>query len=77
MVASYIAPMRDAGEQVKVDEVIHKTILMKKNSFYEYRWLFYVWVCEPKTFFALISNTPDAMDLKRRPENAKVEKAIR
>ena len=49
-VASYIAPMRDAGEQVKVDEVIHKTILMKKNSFYEYRWLIYVWVCEPEPF---------------------------
>ena len=75
-VASYVAPMRDAGTPVNIEHILEKTILMKKASFYEYRWLLYVWVTVPKKFFELISNSESPMDLKRGAGAKKVQKAI-
>ena len=75
-VASYVAPMRDAGTPVNIERVLEQTILMKKASFYEYRWLTYVWVTVPKKFFALINEAGNPMDLKRGAGLKKVEKTI-
>ena len=75
-VASYVAPMRDAGTPVNIEHILQQTIVMKKASFYEYRWLTYVWVADPKKFFELINNSDSPMDLKRGGGAKKVEKVI-
>ena len=49
-VASYVAPMRDAGTPVNIEHILEQTIVMKKASFYEYRWLTYVWMTDPRNF---------------------------